>query len=126
MRDIFVIIVILVAIFGGNVFIHKHVDETGNDFLSVVKSLEEGIERDDEVAKNKEVKKILDIWDDNEKNWIMIGYHQEINQIEDLVIECYSYYLQGDKDLFEVSYRKLKRNIEDMKNREIITFTNIL
>ena len=56
----------------------------------------------------------------------MIGYHQEINQIEDLVIECYNYYLQGDKDLFQVSYGKLKRNIEDMKNREIITFTNIL
>lgn len=126
MRDLFVIIVILGTIFGGNYFINKHVEESGNKFLNMVKKLEEGIESDSGDTKNKEVKKILDVWEDNEKKWIMIGYHQEINQIEDLVIECYSYYLQGDKDLFEVSYRKLERNIEDMKNREIITFTNIL
>lgn len=126
MRDIFVIITILVIVFGGNWFINKHIEQSGNEFLNLVNKLEDGIESDNEELKNEEVKEVLEAWEDNEKKWIMIGYHQEINQIEDLVIECYSYYLQGDKDLFEVSYRKLKRNIEDMKNREIITFTNIL
>ena len=126
MRDLFVIIAILAIVFGGNSFINKHIEESGNEFLNIVKKLEDGIESDDKNAKNIEVKKILDLWENNEKKWIMIGYHQEINQIEDLVIECYNYYLQGDKDLFQVSYGKLKRNIEDMKNREIITFTNIL
>ena len=126
MRDLFVIIAILAIVFGGNSFINKHIEESGNEFLNIVKKLEDGIESDDKNAKNIEVKKILDLWENNEKKWIMIDYHQEINQIEDLVIECYTYYLQGDKDLFQVSYGKLKRNIEDMKNREIITFTNIL
>ena len=126
MRDLFVIIAILAIVFGGNSFINKHIEESGNEFLNIVKKLEDGIESDDKKTKNTEVKKILDVWENNEKKWIMIGYHQEINQIEDLVIECYNYYLQGDKDLFQVSYGKLKRNIEDMKNREIITFTNIL
>lgn len=126
MRDVFVIIAILAIVFGGNSFINKHIEESGNEFLNIVKKLEDGIESDDKNAKNIEVKKILDLWENNEKKWIMIGYHQEINQIEDLVIECYTYYLQGDKEDFEVSFRKLKRNIEDMKNREIITFTNIL
>ena len=126
MRDLFVIIAILAIVFGGNSFINKHIEESGNEFLNIVKKLEDGIESDDKNAKNIEVEKILELWENNEKKWIMIGYHQEINQIEDLVIECYTYYLQGDKDLFQVSYGKLKRNIEDMKNREIITFTNIL
>ena len=126
MRDLFVIIAILAIVFGGNSFINKHVEESGNEFLNIVKKLEDGIESDDKNMKNIEVEKILKLWENNEKKWIMIGYHQEINQIEDLVIECYNYYLQGDKDLFQVSYGKLKRNIEDMKNREIITFTNIL
>lgn len=126
MRDLFVIIAILAIVFGGNSFINKHIEESGNEFLNIVKKLEDGIESDDKNMKNIEVEKILKLWENNEKKWIMIGYHQEINQIEDLVIECYNYYLQGDKDLFQVSYGKLKRNIEDMKNREIITFTNIL
>ena len=76
--------------------------------------------------KNIQVNNILDIWESNEKRWIMVEYHQEINQIEDLVIECYTYYLQGEKELFEISYKKLERNIEDMQNRVKITFTNIL
>ena len=42
----------------------------------MVKKLEEGIESDSGDTKNKEVKKILDVWEDNEKKWIMIGYHQ--------------------------------------------------
>lgn len=126
MRDVFVIIAILAIVFGGNWFINKHVEESGKEFLNMVKNLEESIETEAKDVKNKQVDELLEVWENNEKKWIMIEYHQEINQIEDLVIECYSYYLQGDKESFEVSYRKLERNIEDMKNREIITFTNIL
>ena len=100
--------------------------KVGSEFLELVNNLEESIDTKDINLKKTEVNNVLEIWEKNEKTWIMVEYHEEINQIEDLVIECYSYYLQGDKDLFEVSYRKLKRNIEDMKNREIITFTNIL
>ena len=54
---------------------------------------------------------------ENEKKWIMIGYHHEINTMEDLLIECYTYYLQNDKNNFEISYGKLERNTKDLENR---------
>lgn len=126
MRDIFVIITILVIVFGGNFFINEHVNETGKHFLNMMETLEDGIETDNKEVKDKQVDEIIKLWEDNEKKWIMVEYHQEINQIEDLVIECYTYYLQGEKELFEISYKKLERNIEDMQNRVKITFTNIL
>lgn len=126
MRDIFVIIAILAIVFGGNFLINEDVNETGKDFLNMMETLEDGIETDKKEAKDKQVDELIKLWEENEKKWIMIEYHQEINQIEDLVIECYTYYLQGDKELFEVSYKKLERNIEDMQNRVRITFTNIL
>ena len=126
MRDIFVIIAILAIVFGGNFFINEDVNETGKDFLNMMETLEDGIETDKKEVKDKQVDELIKLWEENEKKWIMIEYHQEINQIEDLVIECYTYYLQGDKELFEVSYKKLERNIEDMQNRVRITFTNIL
>ena len=126
MRDIFVIIAILAIVFGGNFLINEHVNETGKDFLNMMETLEDGIETDKKEVKDKQVDELIKLWEENEKKWIMVEYHQEINQIEDLVIECYTYYLQGDKELFEVSYKKLERNIEDMQNRVRITFTNIL
>ena len=100
--------------------------KVGSEFLELVNNLEESIDVKDINLKNKEVNNVLEIWEKNEKTWIMVEYHEEINQIEDLLVDCYTYYLQGEKDEFEVSYRKLKRNIEDMQNRVKITFTNIL
>lgn len=125
MRDIFVVLTILGVVFGGNYFIHRYIDKTGEEFLGKVNLLEKSINSGDEI-KVKEVEKLLELWEKNEEKWIMIGYHQEINDIEDLLIECYVHYLQGEKEELELSYRKLKRNVEDMKNRETITFTNIL
>ncbi len=125
MRDVFVVLTILSVVFGGNYSIYKYIDKTGKEFLQEVSALEKSINSGDEL-KVREVDKVLDVWENNEEKWIMIGYHQEINDIEDLLIECYSYYLQGEKEDFDTSYKKLERNVEDLRNREKITFTNIL
>lgn len=125
MRDVFVVLTILSVVFGGNYFIHKYIEKTGKEFLQEVSALEKSINSGDEL-KVREVDKVLDLWENNEEKWIMIGYHQEINDIEDLLIECYSYYLKGEKEDFDTSYKKLERNVEDLRNREKITFTNIL
>ncbi len=125
MRDFIIVFTILCIIFGGNYFIHKYIDSSGMEFLKVVRDLESTMELAND-EKKKKIEALLNLWEENEEKWIMIGYHQEINDIEDLVIECYIYYLQGDKDSFLVSYKQLERNIEDLKNREKITFTNIL
>ncbi|MBQ8627117.1 MAG: DUF4363 family protein [Agathobacter sp.] len=100
--------------------------KVGSEFLELVNNLEESIDTKDINLKKTEVNNVLEIWEKNERTWIMVEYHEEINQIEDLLVDCYTYYLQGEKNEFEVSYRKLKRNIEDMQNRVKITFTNIL
>ena len=100
--------------------------KVGSEFLELVNNLEESIDTKDINLKKTEVNNVLEIWEKNERTWIMVEYHDEINQIEDLLVDCYTYYLQGEKNEFEVSYRKLKRNIEDMQNRVKITFTNIL
>ena len=125
MRDLIVVLSILGFVFGGNFFIHSYIDSSGKEFLEKVKMLGENMKAEEKIKKEK-IEEILNIWEENEEKWIMIGYHQEINDIEDLLIECYCYYLQGNKNSFEISYRQLKRNVEDLKNREKITFTNIL
>ena len=125
MKDFLVITTILCVVFGGNFFIRKYLDSTGKEFLKKIGNLEQTISERNSI-KNEQISNILDMWEKNEKRWIMIGYHQEINEIEDLLIECYSRYMQGNKAEFDISYRKLQRHVEDMKNREGITFANIL
>ena len=125
MRDFIIVLTILSVIFGGNFFIHRYIDSSGKEFLAKVRKMGENMDLEAN-KKNKNVEEILKVWEENEEKWIMIGYHQEINDIEDLLIECYCYYLQGDEEAFKVSYKKLARNIEDLRNREKITFTNIL
>ena len=125
MRDFIIVFTILCVIFAGNYFIYKYIDGSGVEFLEVVKELESNMELPNE-EKKKKVADVLKLWEENEEKWIMIGYHQEINDIEDLVIECYNYYLQSDRESFIISYKQLERSIEDLKNREKITFTNIL
>lgn len=125
MRDMIVVTTILILVFGGNYFIQQYIDNSGKEFLEKIRKLETSMD-EAKIVKEKQVEEILNVWEKNEEKWIMIGYHNEINDIEDLVIECYVCYLQEDEEGFEVAYKKLERNIEDLRNREKITFTNIL
>ena len=125
MRDFFVVLIILTVIIGGNHFIHEYIEESGKVFLENVQSLEKSINSNKEI-KHKIVTDLFEKWETNEKIWIMIGYHEEINDIEDLLIECCCYYLQESKNELEISYSKIVRCVEDLKNRERITLTNIL
>ena len=102
-----------------------HLENDTCDVFDIQFCLFDGLDCDGADKKNKNVEEILKVWEENEEKWIMIGYHQEINDIEDLLIECYCYYLQGDEEAFKVSYKKLARNIEDLRNREKITFINV-
>ena len=125
MKDMIVVTTILILVFGGNYFIQQDIDNSGKEFLGKIRKLETSMD-EAKIVKEKQVEEILNVWEENEEKWIMIGYHNEINDIEDLVIECYVRYLQEDEEGFEVAYKKLERNIEDLRNREKITFTNIL
>lgn len=125
MKDLIVILVILGVVFGGNYFQNNYLDKTTKDLLTVVNKMEENMDvsRED---KEKIVEELLKNWEKYEKPWIALQYHQNINTIEDLLIECYTFYLEGDETHFLLNARKLNRNMDDLKNREQISIVNIL
>lgn len=125
MKDFLVIITILLIVFGGNYFVYGYIDDSGRSFLSEVENLKKSIKLD-ENTKKQYVQRLLNIWEKNEKKWIMIGYHEEINNIEDLLIECYSYYFQDKEEELDIAYKKIIRCLDDLRNREKLTLTNIL
>lgn len=125
MRDFIVVFVILSVVFGGNYIQNNYLDRTTRDMMDVINKMEENMKLPKE-DKRKIVQELLDKWEDYEKPWIALQYHQNINQIEDIVIECYTFYLEGDETHFLLNARKLNRSMDDMKNRERISLVNVL
>lgn len=116
MRDLVVIIVIIGLVFGGDVFIEKYLGKSSEKLIQQIEMMSTSF-NEDEKAKKRNVDSLKQIWEETEKPWIVIEYHEEINNIEDLVIETYSYYMSGEKEEFDIAYRKILRLIEDLKNR---------
>lgn len=125
MKDLIVIIVILGIVFGGTYFQNKYLDKTTEDLLETINKME--INMDVSHANKEElVNELLDKWEKYEKPWIALQYHQNINAVEDLLIECYTFYLEGDETHFLLNARKINRNLDDLKNREEISIVNVL
>ncbi len=126
MKDFFVIMVIVAIVFGGSFFARKYFEKSGNEIIEILENFSKGLEEDSDEDKEKNIKALKDEWDKKQKIWITLQYHSNVNDMEDIVIECCNYYKDSSRDEFEISFEKLKRNIEDMKYREEITLVNIL
>ena len=125
MKDLIVIIVILGLVFGGDFFVEKYLESSAKELLEHIEAMSGDFDKDMQAKKIK-VDELLETWEEKEKPWIVIEYHDEINAIEDLVIETYSYYLNDNKEEFGIAYRKIIRLIEDLKNRIDLSLENVL
>ncbi len=125
MRDVIVLIVVFLLVFGGDFLIKKYLEKSSADFIEHFDEMSGDFERnyDDKLLK---VKEIIDDWEKKESPWIIFEYHDSINDIEDMVIETYSHYLNNNREEFDISYRKLIRLIDDLKNRVDLSFENVL
>lgn len=125
MRDVIILVIIGLFVFGGDILVEKYFAKSSKELLNYFEQMSGDFDVP-RVEKLKLVDKIIFIWEEKETPWIIFEYHESINEIEDLVIESYSHYLNDDRDEFEVSYRKLNRLLEDLKNRIKLSFENVL
>lgn len=126
MKDFFVIVIIIAIVFGGGFFAQKYFEKSGSEIIDLMEGLSKGIENDNQEEKKEKIESLKNEWDKKQKVWITLQYHGNINEMEDILIECCNYYSQSNREEFEISFEKLKRNIEDLKYREEITLVNVL
>ncbi len=124
MRDVIVILVILLLVFGGGMISGKYIESSASVLL---KHLEEMYENFNVTKEEKKVivKDLKDTWEKIESFWIVFEYHDMINDIEDALVESYMFYLADSKSDFMASYGKVKRMVDDLKNRGTLTYVNI-
>lgn len=126
MKDVFVIIVILIIVFGGSFAILKYYELSGGEILAIIDEMSNDLENDNEEIKLAKINELKEKWDKTENIWIMLQHHDFINNIEDVIIECCGHYLHKNREEFEISKNKIKRNIDDLKNKEQFSLMNIM
>lgn len=125
MRDVIVLIIVFLLVFGGDFFIQNYLEKSSADLLGFFEEMSGDFEKDYN-EKVLDVEEIITSWEEKESPWIIFEYHDSINEIEDLVIEAYSYYLNNNRGEFEIAYRKIVRLVDDFKNRMELSFENVL
>lgn len=125
MRDVIILAIVFLLVFGGDFFIKNYLEKSSSDFLQHFEEMSGDFEQDYSY-KILKVKEIIDNWEEKESPWIIFEYHDSINDIEDMVIEAYSHYLNNNRAEFNIAYRKLIRLVDDLKNRMELSFENVL
>lgn len=126
MKDWIIVFIIIVFIFLLSIFLREYFIKSGKEMVDNVEKMRLGINVDDVDTKNQNVKELKEKWSKQQRIWIMFQHHDMINEMEDLLLECCSHYLYSDEKSFDVSYEKLKRNIDDLKNKEDFSLENIM
>lgn len=126
MKDLWIVIGIIFFIFIGNSLLKNYFEKSGHKVIQQMEELSDGIEIDSDTKKQEKIENLKQVWDDSQKYWIMFYYHETINNMEDVFLECCNHYLSANKEEFQVALDKLKRAINDLKNREEISILNIL
>ena len=97
----------------------------GKDLLDILESMNDDIANEKDIDKGKS-EALKNAFSEKEGKWIMIVDHEILDEIEDGVEECVSYYNENEKTDFNSSFGKLKSHIEDLYKREEISLVNIL
>ena len=126
MKDLIIIIIILILVFGGDFCIHQYIDKTESEIIDLLETMGQGIETHSETLKKEYVSELNNIWNEKQKVWVMIQYHESIASAQEKIIECSNYYKSGNKVEFDSSFEKLKIDLEKLKNQETLTLDNIL
>ncbi len=124
MKDAIVITVILILVFGGGHLSNVYIEKTAKSLMDELNEMTIGFEKE-ENEKIEIVKRVKEEWESIERGWIIFEYHESVNDIEDLLIECYTYFLDNNESEYMVSFGRLKRHIDDMQNRGSLTYVNI-
>lgn len=125
MKEVIIIIVVLLMVFVPNMFFKNYLEDTGNEVLKILESMDDDIQNEREIDKEKS-NILMDTFLEKEKFWILIVDHEILDEVENSVEECIAFYNAGDKMEFESSFGKLRNHIEDIARREETSLINIL
>lgn len=129
MKDIIIIILIVILIFGGDYLIQSYLARTTDEILQELRKLKEetiSAEKENEnMNLKKTMEKVEEKWEKNSNIWSIIVVHQEIDNIEQALVKIKSNIENGE---LEDAIPEIETAIflaEHIKEREELKFKNI-
>ena len=125
MKEFIIIIVVLLLTFVPNIYFKNYLEESGNEILAILESMEEDVQNKNDIDKAKS-KALKETFLAKEKYWILIVDHEILDEVENSIEECIAFYNAEDKMEYDSSFGKLRNHIEDLTRREETSLLNIL
>ena len=100
MKEITIIILILLIIFGGTVYTQKFLNTTADTLVSKLENLKTNLENQNEEQQKleKQTDEIYEEWEDINEKWSVVVLHDEIDLIETSLIRMKSKIKTGSLD----------------------------
>ena len=129
MRDIFIIIFIIIAIFGGGIYTESYLNKTADEISRKLENLKKQTiiakETQNREQIKKEMKEIEKKWDETSEVWSIIVVHQEIDNIENALVKSKSNIENGELEDALQEIETASFFINHVKEREKVCLKNI-
>lgn len=125
MRDIIIILVIIVAVFGGSFFVDKKLENTGQNLIKNIELVQQEVET--KQMNNMSTLNDFKVSWDNCKNILnILTNHQAVDEIDIELNKLIKNYEMKDEIEALMNIIEIKTMLDDMHKGESFTLTNIL
>lgn len=125
MRDIIIIAVIVLLIFGGGSLAEKYLEESEKEIINKFDEFHRDI-RSGDMSHLDELDELYSIWEKSKVKWHILANHQEIDEIEAELMRFMEAYEIGDEKEALYCISEIRFRINDMHKGEKFELVNIL
>ncbi len=125
MRDIIIILMIIVAVFGGSFLVDKKLENTGQDLIKNIELVQQEVE----AAQMNDMSTLNDFktsWDNCKNVLNILTNHQSVDEIDIELNKLIKNYEMKDEIEALMNIIEIKTMLDDMHKGESFTLTNIL
>lgn len=125
MRDIIIVLVIILAVFGGSFALDKKLEDSGKELINKIEIVQQEVESKDmyDMASLKAFKKE---WDASKDMLNRLTNHQSVDEIDIELNKLFKNYELMDETEALMNIIEIKTMLDDMHKGESFTLTNIL
>lgn len=125
MRDIIIVLVIILAVFGGSFAVDKKLEDSGKELINKLEIVQQEVESKDmyDMAGLKAFKKE---WDASKDMLNRLTNHQSVDEIDIELNKLFKNYELMDETEALMNIIEIKTMLDDMHKGESFTLTNIL
>lgn len=125
MRDIIIILVIIVAVFGGSFFVDKKLENTGQNLIRNIELVQQEIETN-QMNDMSTLNDFKVLWDNCKNILNILANHQAVDEIDIELNKLIKNYEMKDEVEALMNIIEIKTMLDDMHKGESFTLTNIL